>query len=63
MHELSTSQQNYLRLHRKHRRIVCIPRVLILLGFLLLWEFTATAGIIDSFIFSSPSGSPCAFWK
>lgn len=55
MHELSASQQNYLRLHRKHRRIVCISRVLILLGFLLLWEFTATAGIIDSFIFSSPS--------
>ena len=25
------------------------------MAFLLLWEFTATAGIIDSFIFSSPS--------
>ena len=26
-------QQNYLRVHRKHRRIVCISESLILLGF------------------------------
>lgn len=55
MTDLSSGQEDYLRQHRKHRRIVCISRILILLSFLFIWEFTANVGIIDSFIFSSPS--------
>lgn len=55
MNNLSDEQKKYLLMHRKHKRIVRISRVLILLSFLFIWEFTANTGIIDSFIFSSPS--------
>lgn len=55
MNELSAGQQSYLNQRKKHRRIVRVSRVAILLSFLFLWEFTANVGIIDSFIFSSPS--------
>ena len=62
MNNLSTEQQTYLTKHRRHKRIVRISRVLILLAFLLIWELTARAGIIDSFIFSSPSkAASCAY--
>lgn len=63
MNNLSAGQVQYLRQHKKHRRIVCISRVLILLSFLFIWEFTANVGIIDSFIFSSPSKIALCFWE
>ncbi len=63
MLELSTGQQHYLNQQRKHRRIVRVSRLAILLGFLFLWEFTANVGIIDSFIFSSPSRIALCFWE
>lgn len=59
---LSDGQQNYLLRIRKHQRIVRISRVLILLSFLFIWEFSANTGIIDSFIFSSPSKIALCFW-
>lgn len=55
MNELSAGQQRYLNRRKRHSRIVCISRISIFLFFLLLWEFTADTGIINSFIFSSPS--------
>lgn len=55
MNEISKGQELYLKNCRKHKRIVQISRILILFSFLFLWEFTANTGIIDSFIFSSPS--------
>ena len=62
MNNLSAGQIQYLRQHKKHQRIVCISRILILLSFLFIWEFTANVGIIDSFIFSSPSKIALCFW-
>lgn len=62
MSELSKAQQKYLLCLRKHKRIVRISRILILFSFLFLWEFTANVGIIDSFIFSSPSKIALCFW-
>lgn len=62
MNELSANQQKYLLRHKKHKRIVRISRILILLSFLFIWEFTANVGIIDSFIFSSPSKIAMCFW-
>ncbi|MEE1086339.1 MAG: ABC transporter permease [Schaedlerella sp.] len=38
-------------------------RISIFLCFLILWEFTARTGIIDSFIFSSPSLVALCFWE
>lgn len=61
--ELSAGQKNYLYRRKKHRRIVRASRAAILLAFLFLWEFTANAGIIDSFIFSSPSRIALCFWE
>lgn len=63
MSELSASQQHYLSLQKRHKRIVSISRVLILFSFLFIWEFTANTGIIDSFIFSSPSKIALCFWS
>lgn len=62
MTELSQGQIHYLNQHRKHKRIVRVSRVAILLSFLFIWEFTANVGIIDSFIFSSPSRIALCFW-
>ena len=55
MSELSIAQKQYILSQKKHRRTVRIGRSSICILFLLLWEFTADAGIIDSFVFSSPS--------
>ncbi|SHJ97767.1 ABC transporter permease [Hespellia stercorisuis] len=54
-HEISDGQQLYLNRRKKHRQIVQISRFAIFLSFLFLWEFSANVGLIDSFIFSSPS--------
>ncbi|WP_285824191.1 ABC transporter permease [Schaedlerella arabinosiphila] len=63
MPDLSTGQKNFLHGRKRHRRIVCISRTAILLCFLFLWELSAHAGIIDSFIFSSPSHVAVCFWE
>lgn len=60
---LSSGQLHYLRIQQRHKRIVRISRILILFTFLFLWEFTANIGIIDSFIFSSPSRISLCFWE
>lgn len=62
MNEISVGQQSYLNGRKRHKRIVRVSRAAILLGFLFLWEFTANVGIIDSFIFSSPSKIALCFW-
>ena len=63
MNELSVEQKNYLHTLKRHRRVVGVSRILILLSFLFVWEFTANTGIIDSFIFSSPSKIALCFWN
>ncbi len=59
----SAGQRNFLHGRKMHRRIVCVSRAAILICFLFLWEFTARNGIIDSFIFSSPSQVVLCFWE
>lgn len=63
MNDISKEQQKYLIQIQKHKRIVHVSRILILLSFLFIWEFTANTGIIDSFIFSSPSKIALCFWS
>lgn len=48
-------QKLYEKKTFRHRRMVTLIRLLILVLFLSLWEFTAKMGYIDSFFFSSPS--------
>lgn len=61
--DLSTGQQNYLAGIRRHKLIVQFSRILILILFISIWEFTTKTGIIDSFIFSSPSKIALCFWR
>lgn len=55
MNKISPGQKLFLSRVRQHRMIVLTARILILVLFVILWEVCANAGIIDSFIFSSPS--------
>ena len=55
MTDISPEQIRYLNQIKRHVDIVRTARIFILFGFLILWELAADTGIIDSFIFSSPS--------
>ena len=55
MTDISPEQIRYLNQIKRHVYIVRTARIFILFGFLILWELAADTGIIDSFIFSSPS--------
>ena len=57
MTDISPEQNRYLNQRKRHVYIVRTARIFILFGFLILWELAADTGIIDSFIFSSPSKS------
>ena len=59
----SDGQALFIRRLRRHRITVRTARVLILILFLLLWEFCADQRIIDSFIFSSPSRIALCFYE
>ncbi len=61
--EISPAQRKYLHTQKKHRTLVQIFRILILLGFIILWETAAVMGWIDSFIFSSPSRLCQTLWS
>lgn len=52
---LSVTQQEFLTRHQKRKRIVLYLRILILAAFFLSWELSARTGLLDDFIFSSPS--------
>lgn len=55
MSEISLAQQNFLLTQKKHKRTVTVSRLCIFILFLAIWESAAQFGLIDSFIFSSPS--------
>lgn len=63
MNELSAQQLKYIRQRTKYRHNVTIFRIVIFIAFLLLWQLTASFGIIDSFIFSSPLKIVICFYK
>ncbi len=52
---LSVTQQEFVSRHKKRKRIVMYIRFLILIAFFVSWEVTARIGLLDAFIFSSPS--------
>lgn len=53
--ELSAAQSDYLKQCRKEKRQVRFWQWLILLLLLICWELGARSGIINAFVFSSPS--------
>ena len=62
MSEISYHQQQYIRHQKREKKLVLFLRIFILLFFLVLWEISARTGLIDSFIFSSPSKIALCFW-
>lgn len=63
MPDISNSQIKYLKSQQKHKWIVRISRILVFVVFLASWELASGFGIIDSFIFSSPSQVILCFWS
>ena len=61
MNKPSRAQELFIRRLKIRRITVYAARILILAGFLFLWEFCADTGVIDSFIFSSPSKIAACF--
>lgn len=53
--EVSAAQQAYIRKHILLKRRIRIYQIIILIVFIATWELTTYLGIVDSFIFSSPS--------
>lgn len=53
--QISPNQRTFLHQYQKRKRFIAASRILLLLIFLLLWEGCARAGLINDFIFSSPS--------
>lgn len=58
---VSKTQQAYVAEMKKKRILIHIYQILILAGFLLLWEYTARMHIINDFIFCSPSKLAATF--
>ncbi|MCD8011554.1 MAG: ABC transporter permease [Lachnospiraceae bacterium] len=53
--EVSAAQRNWIREQERHRRRIRLGRFLLLLIFLLVWEGSVALGLLNDFIFSSPS--------
>lgn len=56
-------QREYMEQEQFHRRKVAICRIMLLVLLLAVWELGAGMGIIDDFIFSSPSRVLVCFWN
>jgi ABC-type nitrate/sulfonate/bicarbonate transport system, permease component len=52
---ISAAQQAYIRKHVQKRRWIHFYQIIILVSFISVWEVTARLGILNSFVFSSPS--------
>lgn len=55
--------ETFLKKQRLNRWFICFSRIAIFLLFLLIWEFASKTGLIDSFIFSSPTQIILCFWS
>jgi NitT/TauT family transport system permease protein len=51
----SPAHQVYLKNYYKKKRFIRIMQFVIIISFLALWEVSTRIGLVDSFIFSSPS--------
>lgn len=52
---LSKDRKSFLKKQSLKKKLIQITRILIVVGFFVLWEVLANLGVIDSFIMSSPS--------
>lgn len=61
----SKAQEQFLKNEKRHHLLVGSTRFLVFFLFAGLWELSADLGVIDSFIFSSPSRIALCFilWR
>ena len=52
---VSNERKEYIKKNKRQKKMVTITQILILVGFIAVWEILADAKIIDSFIMSQPS--------
>ena len=52
---ISQDRKKYLKKIKRNKKAVLATQIIILVGFLAIWEILASANIIDSFITSQPS--------
>lgn len=52
---ISAGQLLFIKKYRRKQIAIHLLRIVLLASFIILWEISANTGIIDSFIFSSPS--------
>lgn len=52
---LSVAQARYLKARSRHRHLVLAGQILLFFLFVGIWELAAYTGILNDFIFSSPS--------
>ena len=57
----SSAQRSFLQKHKKRHQFIRLMRIAVFLIFLVVWEISARLGLIDSFIFGSPSQVCFAF--
>lgn len=55
------AQQEFVEKQMRRRRMVILARALLFIGILVLWEICAGTGLINDFIFSSPSRIAACF--
>lgn len=53
--KISEDRKKYLRKQRRNKIAVFTVQILIVVGFIIIWELLANIGVIDSFITSQPS--------
>lgn len=52
---MSKEQKDYIIKYKLNKLVILIIQVGLIIGFLSIWEYLSTKGIINSFMFSSPS--------
>ena len=60
---MSAQQQAYLKQIKKYKLFITLSRIFLFVIFLFLWEISARFGLIEAFIFSSPSRICICFYK
>ncbi len=60
--QITLAQQEFVARQKKRRRLVGVGRIFLLASILALWEASARLGLINDFIFSSPSRIGLCFY-
>ena len=57
------AQQEFIEREQMHKKKVAVWRMMLLVLLLAMWELCTRLGMMDAFIFSSPSRVLLCFWR